>query len=331
MSGVDFTSCRRVPGRAYNGANGYLSSLQREFLEDHQGKPRVSVIVPVYNTEKYLARCLDSVIGQTERDIEIICVNDGSTDDSAAILERFAAADPRIRIVTQTNGGLSAARNAGLDVAAGEYVMFVDSDDWIPSDAAEKMLTAAGESGLPAVVSNGCAKDALPQARAARCRWRVQKPALARFVSNRRIRSSAWNKLYRRDAIGGRRFIRGIYFEDWPFNVELFADLPAFALVDEPMYVYSTGGVSITRSPFGLRKAESYLAGIAHVAAFFRGRPDAKVAARRIAVAVKMLVGKTAKCDDSAVRKLVAAQDFSPYPLDLRTRFRLWRLRRSVA
>ena len=292
-------------------------------------RPRVSIIVPVYNVEATLARCLDSVLAQGEPSMEIVCVNDGSTDSSPSILAMYAARDARIRVVDRENGGLSAARNSGLDAATGEYVMFVDSDDWIPSDAVEKMLAVAYESGLPVVVSNGCAKDDLDAPRKAMNDWRTVTPALAGFVRNRKIHSSAWNKLYHRDVIGEQRFIEGILFEDWPFNTELFADIPAFALVDEPMYVYSTDGASITRSEFSLKKAESYLAGIAHVERTLRGRDAYPVAAERIAVAVKMLVGKTAKCADEGIRKLVAAQDFSKYPLDLKTRFRLWRLRRA--
>lgn len=302
--------------------------VNKVHLADH--RPKVSIIIPVYNTEKYLVRCLDSVVGQTERDLEIICINDGSTDGSAAILEMYAEKDSRVRVITQENGGLSAARNSGLDVATGKYVMFVDSDDWIPADAAAKMFHVAEESGLPVVVSNGCAKDVLPRARATRCRWKVQRPALARFIANRQVHSSVCNKLYHRKTIGKKRFIAGIYFEDWPFNTELFADLPGFALIDEPMYVYTTGGKSITRSNFSIKKSESYLTGIAHVTAFFRRRPDATVAARRIAVAVKMLVGKALKCGDMELMNLIAAQDFSVYPLGLKTRFRLWKMKRRL-
>lgn len=293
-------------------------------------RPKVSVIVPVYNTEKYLARCLDSVIGQTERNLEIVCVNDGSTDGSAAILERYAAADPRVQVVTQENGGLSAARNSGLDVATGEYVMFVDSDDWIPSDAVAKMLRAAEESCAPVVVSAEYAKDRLKKPRRVDVRWTLRHPALKRLVGQRKIQSSACNKLYRSDIIRNRRFIEGIYFEDWPFITELFGDIESFALVDEPMYVYFTGETSIVRSPFTEKKAVSYLTGINHIAAFFRGRPDEDIARRRIALAVKMLVSKAVRSRDSKIRTLVGTQDFSSYPLDLKTRFRMWRLwRRS--
>ena len=94
----------------------------------------VSVLIPVYNTEAYLRKCLDSITNQTLQDLEIICVDDGSTDGSADILREYRRRDSRIRIVTKRNGGLPSARNAGLDAASGEYVGFVDSDDWIEPD-----------------------------------------------------------------------------------------------------------------------------------------------------------------------------------------------------
>ena len=96
---------------------------------------KVSVIVPVYNVEKYLKDCLDSVVNQTLEDIEIICVNDGSTDNSLAILEDYAKKDSRIKIINQKNKGLSGARNTGMKYVQGEYILFLDSDDWLNDDA----------------------------------------------------------------------------------------------------------------------------------------------------------------------------------------------------
>ena len=101
---------------------------------------RVTVIIPVYNTAPYLRRCLDSVCGQTYRNLEIICVNDGSTDDSQSILEEYAARDERVRVLVQENSGQAVARNRALDVAQGEYVLFVDSDDWIERITCETIL-----------------------------------------------------------------------------------------------------------------------------------------------------------------------------------------------
>ncbi|MBQ6616502.1 MAG: glycosyltransferase [Thermoguttaceae bacterium] len=108
--------------------------------------PAVSVIIPVYNVEPYLRECLDSVVNQTLRDLEIICVNDGSTDGSPAILEEYAAKDSRIKIVNKVNGGLNSARNAGLDRVTGEYFAFVDSDDWLDVTTYEKAYARAKKS-----------------------------------------------------------------------------------------------------------------------------------------------------------------------------------------
>jgi glycosyltransferase involved in cell wall biosynthesis len=96
---------------------------------------RITIVIPVYNVELYLRECLDSVLNQTFTDWEAICVNDGSVDGSAAILEEYAAKDYRLKVVTQANAGLSAARNTGLRRAQGDYVLFLDSDDWLEADA----------------------------------------------------------------------------------------------------------------------------------------------------------------------------------------------------
>lgn len=102
---------------------------------------RFSVIIPVYNVESYLRECLDSVLCQTFQDWEAICVNDGSSDNSLAILDEYAAKDSRFKVVSQANGGLSAARNTGIDNASGEYIVFLDSDDWIEYNTLEILDT----------------------------------------------------------------------------------------------------------------------------------------------------------------------------------------------
>ena len=105
--------------------------------------PRISIVVPVYNAEKYLRHCLDSLINQTMQDIEIICVNDGSKDNSLAILEDYVKRDKRIVLLNQSNRGVSVARNNALKHVRGEYYMFVDSDDWIDDNACEVAYNCA--------------------------------------------------------------------------------------------------------------------------------------------------------------------------------------------
>lgn len=115
---------------------------------------KVSLVVPVFNTEKYLRECLDSLVAQTLGDVEIICINDGSTDSSPAILSEYAQRDPRIRVISQPNGGLSAARNAGLCAAGGEYLLFMDSDDMLEPTAVERLYERASKDRLDLLFYN---------------------------------------------------------------------------------------------------------------------------------------------------------------------------------
>lgn len=124
-------------------------------------KKKLSVIVPVYNTAKYLHECLESICSQTFQDIEIICINDGSTDDSLAILKEFQGKDTRIVIVNQKNQGVSAARNAGLEIATGNYIGFVDSDDQIAPDYFQKLITAAKHNDADVVFTKAFSADIL--------------------------------------------------------------------------------------------------------------------------------------------------------------------------
>lgn len=106
---------------------------------------KVSVIVPVYNAEKYLGECVDSILAQTLRDIEVILVDDGSTDTSSSICDAYAEKDSRVQVIHKANGRAASARNAGLKIAQGEYIAFVDSDDWIAPEMYEKMLAAGAD------------------------------------------------------------------------------------------------------------------------------------------------------------------------------------------
>lgn len=119
-------------------------------------KPGISVIIPIYNVEKYLAKCLDSVINQTLNDIEIICVNDGSTDNSLEILSQYAAKDSRIKVITKENAGVASARNTGLEAAKSDYIGFVDSDDWIEPETYETALNKMLEDPEIDLVCWGC-------------------------------------------------------------------------------------------------------------------------------------------------------------------------------
>ena len=112
---------------------------------------KISIIVPCYNVDKYLEQCLDSLVGQTLQDIEIIGVDDGSPDTSGAILDRYAAKDSRVKPIHKKNGGVSAARNDGIEAATGEYIFFCDGDDWLPLDACQLLWEEAEKTGADMV------------------------------------------------------------------------------------------------------------------------------------------------------------------------------------
>lgn len=225
--------------------------------------PLISVIIPVYNVEKYLRRCLDSVIAQTYQKIEIICVDDGSIDDSGKICDQYAVRDARIKVIHQENQGLSAARNRGLDAAEGEYIAFVDSDDYILEGMYKKMLDKLLDYSVDLCV----------------CQWQYEfsdgrqvvkrknidptiygrKTSLefARFLYMGNYENgvvvAAWNKLYRRALLDKIRF-EGRIHEDDAFNGRIMAKNISVYVMEEQFYVYARNGDSLTNKPFSANK-----------------------------------------------------------------------------
>lgn len=178
--------------------------------------PLISVIVPVYNTSAYLRKCLDSICQQTYKNLEIICVNDGSTDDSASILEEYAAADSRIVVITQENAGLSAARNAALEIAKGEWVTGIDSDDYVDLDTFESVISALNIPDV-SIVFYGMRRI---DGESGRIKFRFSMPATGvQKVTPQLVKSTIavfCNKLWRTELFQktGLRFPAGLWFED---------------------------------------------------------------------------------------------------------------------
>ncbi|MDD3155583.1 MAG: glycosyltransferase [Victivallaceae bacterium] len=182
--------------------------------------PVVSVIVPVYNVEAYVARSLDSLLVQTLPEIEIVCVNDGSTDGSREILERYARQDSRIRIFDRPNGGLSAARNTGLEHVTGRYVMFLDSDDFFGPRACEEAFLAMETNASADLAGFGVRQFELdPAGNEVSAREIVDFPEGVIPVSldmEKRMFATVWNKIFKREMIDRYqiRFPEGLLFED---------------------------------------------------------------------------------------------------------------------
>lgn len=182
--------------------------------------PKVSIVIPIYNTELYLRECLDSVINQTLTDIEIICVDDGSTDGSADICWEYAAADSRIRVITQKNSGAAAARKAGVMAASGEYLGFVDSDDWIEPDMYETLLNQIGTCDI--ITSDADMwYDNLPPGvyeTSEEMRYVRENMLIIGDTLTRGISGPMWNKLFRMD-------LAKDLFEEIDISVYLSEDL----------------------------------------------------------------------------------------------------------
>ncbi|MEM9902113.1 MAG: glycosyltransferase [Pseudomonadota bacterium] len=209
-------------------------------------RPAVSIIVPVYNVEDFVAEAIDSLRAQTMAFFEAIIVDDGSTDDSFARTCEAVAGDPRFVLVRQSNKGLSAARNAGLDAARAPVIGFLDSDDRLAPTFLETLLAVLETSNAPwaacAVdLSEGATSDVSPAIHGAthpavRGEWAAM--ALDDWREIVRHWPSAWNKLYRRDLIGAARFPEGLAYEDHAWFQELAERAPVLAYVPEPLYTY---------------------------------------------------------------------------------------------
>ena len=224
---------------------------------------KISVIIPVYNVEKYLASCLQSIVNQTFCDWELIAVNDGSSDKSADILRQYAQDDARIKVITQPNGGVSAARNAGLKAAKGDFVCFVDSDDYVHPQMLELLLNAAEKENADAAIASFCREGELSSGT-----YQLSEIELEYGVADagyylqnvHKLNYSVSPKLIRRDFIGNLRFNDWSCAEDWCLNLELAIKGFRYVKLFAPLYVYVMNEASISHSPFSRKKLESYCA-----------------------------------------------------------------------
>ena len=209
----------------------------------------VSVIVPVYNVENYLEKCLDSLLNQTLKNIEIICINDGSKDNSGDILKKYASIDNRIIVKTQENAGLSAARNAGMEVAKGEYIGFVDSDDWVDLDYFEKLYNTAKQNNCDIAVAGVIRLNKFK-------RKYYLKYEETTITDNKDKKfelcdipeqGCVWNKIYRTKFLQslGLKFEEGIYYEDAIFSPQAVYYSKNLVTVPDVYYYYWRNSNSI--------------------------------------------------------------------------------------
>ena len=214
---------------------------------------KISVIVPIYNVEPYLEECINSIIHQTYQNIEIILVDDGSPDNCGKICDRFAQIDNRIIVIHKENGGLSSARNAGLDICTGDYIMFVDSDDWVEKDFCEIPLKEILEKNVDCLAFGYFKHE--------------NEKIITKFTDNPRFLSAekaissiinhddiiynfAVNKIYRRNVFNIIRFPEGRLFEDQGTTYKIFDLVGKIYVLDCPLYHYNTRDGSIMSNQY---------------------------------------------------------------------------------
>lgn len=234
-----------------------------EDISSEKIRPKVSVIVPVYNTEPYLRECLDSIKNQTLREIEIICVDDGSTDNSGKILDEYAANDSRFIVIHKENQGPALARQVGLDFAKGEYVKFVDSDDYIDLQTLEICYNEAKKDDVDVLVHGAYAFT-----------FNNKKLRKCIITENRLIDNlnsnifdicedlALWNKLYKTNLIKKNNFnfggLKGV-FTDWCFNMMCFPVVKKVKLISYICYFYRSNPTSIVHSTSPSRTADAHI------------------------------------------------------------------------
>ena len=205
------------------------------------GRPAISIIVPVYNAEAYMARCIDSLLAQTYQNFEIIMIDDGSTDSSGAICDEYAQKDNRIVVVHQANSGVTAARQRGVDIAQGEYSIHADPDDWVEPSMLEELYAKARESEADVTICDFLTDSAQGSAYISQNITNCDAIECLNLLMYGKIHGSLWNKLIRTDIYKelNIRFVEGInYCEDFLICVQLFLSGAKVAYLPKAFYHY---------------------------------------------------------------------------------------------
>lgn len=268
----------------------------------------ISVIVPVYKVEPYLDRCVQSIVDQTYRNLEIILVDDGSPDNCGAMCDAWAEKDSRIKVVHKANGGLSDARNAGLAVAAGQYIAFVDSDDWVAPEMYQLLLDRLVDDhsdisacGVEMVYENGTPSQSLT---CSGCRLLSQEQAMAAVIDESWLKQPVWYKLYKAKQIKDVPFPVGKYHEDVFWTYQIVAKAASVSVFDTPCYYYLQRNNSIMGTEFSEKRLDAVDAKCQRID-FLRQKFPALVPIARIDLFYTQLYlgQQSLLCPDEATRK----------------------------
>ncbi|WP_261009903.1 glycosyltransferase family 2 protein [Streptococcus mitis] len=222
----------------------------------------ISVIVPVYNVEEYLEECLESIQHQTYTDIEVILVNDGSTDTSKEICERFCLVDSRFKLINQGNQGLSVARNRGVKESLGEYIMFVDSDDVVKENIIEVLLSYM-KADVDLVECNLTQnKEELQKNKPIQVVFEGNSPeSIIKCISFKEVKFCAFTKLYRREIVEKIPFLEGYIYEDVFTGINYLKHIRKIVVVDYIGYYYRVRPNSIMTKPFNEKDLDIFKVG----------------------------------------------------------------------
>ncbi|MFL0167757.1 glycosyltransferase [Candidatus Clostridium helianthi] len=224
-------------------------------------KDLISVIVPVYNVEKYLPQCIDSILNQTEKNLEIILVDDGSLDNSGKICDEFSKKDDRIIVIHKKNNGLSSARNAGLEIARGNYIGFVDSDDWLDKTMYEVLLKLLKENNSDIsccdFFKTANSNDSIPHIDNDIINSYNNIESLNNFYNGLYTQTVvAWNKLYKRELFKDISYPVGKIHEDEGTTYKLYYKANKITYTNRPLYYYRITPNSITTSKFNKKRLD---------------------------------------------------------------------------
>lgn len=222
---------------------------------------KISIIVPIYNVEKYLDKCIKSIVNQSFKNLEIILVDDGSPDNCPAICDEWTKKDYRIKVIHKENGGLSDARNAGLSVASGDYIAFVDSDDYIEPDMYAKLLNVALDNNcdivscnLRMVYENDI--NSIANNDTGEVIYYSTEDTMSSLIDDK-IRQVVWNKLYKADVIKGILFDVGKYHEDEFWSYKAIGNAKKIATIDYTGYNYLQRSGSIMGNSYSLKRLDA--------------------------------------------------------------------------
>lgn len=220
----------------------------------------VSIIIPVYNVEKYLVECIESVINQSFSDLEIILIDDGSTDESGNICDKYAQKDKRIKVIHKENGGLSSARNAGIEIATGELYTFIDSDDYIAKNMIEQLvyISKTTDSDI-SVCAHTKEENELDDDINTSIEVFTKAETIKHMLREKKILTSACGKLYKKKLFNKIRYPNGLIYEDLGTTYKLVELSNKIAFANTKKYYYRTNSDSITQAKFSNKQLDYFV------------------------------------------------------------------------